>query len=127
MKKVVWDRLGIAFSSACVFHCVVVAFLPVIFPLAYKYAHATWIHYLIAPTILLTSPLAFIPGYRKHGLTWIISCAGAGLLLIVLGLLMEEKVSDQISHGISIIGSLFLVFAHLKNLQHSGRHQHCCQ
>jgi hypothetical protein len=28
------------------------------------------------------------------------------------------------SHGISIFGSLFLVFAHAKNIQHSHRHRH---
>jgi hypothetical protein len=126
MKKVVWDRLGIAFSSACVIHCIMVAFLPLFFPVVYQYTHATWIHYLVGTTILFTSPLAFVPGYRKHGLTWIVSTAMLGLLLVFSGVLLENKVSDQMSHGVSILGSLFLVFAHFKNLQHSHRHQHQC-
>jgi hypothetical protein len=50
-----------------------------------------------------------------------------GLLLVILSVIIEGKVSDQLSHGISICGSLFLVFAHAKNIQHSHRHvQHPC-
>jgi len=129
MKKVVWDRLGIAFSSACVVHCILVAFLPLFFPVISTYTHSTWVHIVVAGIILFTSPLAFIPGFRKHGLTWIIATALMGLLLVFMGILMEDQVSDQASHGISIIGSLFLVFAHGKNIQHSHRHVHtasCC-
>ncbi len=133
MKKVFWDRLGIVFSSACLIHCVIVAFLPLFFPILKTYAHASWIHIVVATIIIFTSPMAFIPGYRKHGMTWIMITALMGLMLVFMGILLEDKVSDQISHGISICGSLFLVFAHAKNLQHShrkthqkGQPQQCC-
>ncbi|HXH32095.1 MAG TPA: MerC domain-containing protein [Bacteriovoracaceae bacterium] len=125
MKKV-WDRLGIAFSSACVVHCIMVAFLPFFFPAISVYTHSTWVHVIVGIIILFTSPLAFIPGYRKHGLTWIIGVAFSGLFLILLGILLEEQVSEQVSHGVSILGSLILVVAHVKNIQHSHRHQHQC-
>ena len=126
MKKIVWDRLGIAFSSACVVHCIMVAFLPLFFPVISAYTHSTWVHIVVGFIILFTSPLAFIPGYRKHGLSWIIASALVGLALVFMGIILEERVTDQVSHGISIIGSLFLVFAHGKNIQHSHRHQHQC-
>lgn len=125
MKKV-WDRLGIAISSACVVHCLIVAFLPLIFPALSVYTHLSWIHVVVGVAILFTTPLAFLPGYRKHGLTWIMSVALCGIILIATGMLMEEKVSEQMSHGVAIMGSLFLVFAHAKNIQHSHRHQHQC-
>lgn len=125
MKKV-WDRLGIAFSSACVVHCILVAFLPVIFPAISAYTHSTWIHIVVGVIILFTSPLAFIPGLKKHGLTWILATAISGLFFILLGILLEGHVSDQASHGVSIFGSIILVFAHVKNLQHSHRHHHQC-
>jgi hypothetical protein len=126
MKKVIWDRLGIAFSSACVVHCLMVAFVPLFFPLIIEYTHSAWVHIVVLVTMLFTTPLAFVPGYKKHGLTWIMKTAIMGLLVVFLGILMEDKVSDQISHGISICGSLFIVFAHAKNLQHSHRHHHQC-
>ncbi len=125
MKKV-WDRLGITFSTACVVHCVVVAFLPLFFPAISLFSHSSWIHIAVGIIILLTSPLAFVPGYKKHGLTWILGTAGTGLFFILMGVLLEEKVTDQMSHGVSILGSLCLVFAHAKNLQHSSRHHHQC-
>lgn len=125
MKKV-WDRVGITLSSACVVHCIAVAFLPLIFPALEAYTHKTWIHMVVAIVILLTSPLAFIPGYKKHGLTWIIGTAFSGLFLILASIILENHFSDQIAHLISIGGSLMLVFAHVKNLQHSHRHHHQC-
>jgi hypothetical protein len=127
MKKVVWDRLGIAFSSACVVHCIMVAFLPFFLPVISQYTHSSWIHFIVLITMLFTTPFAFVPGYKKHGLTWILAMALIGLLLVILSVIIEGKVSDQLSHGISICGSLFLVFAHAKNIQHSHRHvQHPC-
>ena len=127
MKKVVWDRLGIAFSSACVVHCIMVAFLPFFLPVISQYTHSSWIHFIVLITMLVTTPFAFVPGYKKHGLTWILAIALIGLLLVILSVIIEGKVSDQLSHGISICGSLFLVFAHAKNIQHSHRHvQHPC-
>ena len=127
MKKVVWDRLGIAFSSACVVHCIMVAFLPFFLPVISQYTHSSWIHFIVLITMLVTTPFAFVPGYKKHGLTWILAMALIGLLLVILSVIIEGKVSDQLSHGISICGSLFLVFAHAKNIQHSHRHvQHPC-
>jgi len=124
MKKVVWDRLGIAFSSACVVHCIIVAFVPLFLPVLSQYTHSSWVHLFVLATMLITTPFAFVPGYKKHGLTWILTTALTGLLLVFLGLVVEEKVSDQISHGISIMGSVFLVIAHAKNIQHSRRHRH---
>jgi hypothetical protein len=125
MKKV-WDRLGIAFSTACVAHCLLVAFLPILLPALTAYTHSSWIHVIFGFVILLTSPMAFIPGYKKHGLTWILKLAMTGLSLICLGLLLEGQTHDQVSHGVSILGSIVLVFSHVKNLQHSARHKHQC-
>lgn len=124
--KKIWDRIGIVFSSACVLHCILVAFLPIFFPAVAIYTHSSWVHIIVGITILMTSPLAFVPGYRKHGLSWIIKTAISGLILILLGVLLEGQTSDQLSHGISIFGSLTLVFSHAKNLQHSHRHHQCC-
>jgi hypothetical protein len=98
MKKV-WDRVGIAFSSACVLHCLAVAFLPFFFPALKAFTHQTWVH---------------------------IATALTGLLLVFSGILLERIVTDQISHGVSIVGSLMLVYAHAKNLLHTHRHHHQC-
>lgn len=130
MKKV-WDKLGIAFSSACVVHCIMVAFIPLFVPALAQISHQPWVHVSVGFSILFTSPMAFVPGFKKHGLTWIMALAGAGLSLILLGMILEKTIdSEQVSHGISIAGSVLLVFAHYKNLRHSHRrghrHRHQC-
>jgi hypothetical protein len=125
--KKIWDRLGIAFSSACVVHCVLVAFLPLFFPAISEFTHRPWVHLTVGFSILFTSPLAFVPGFRKHGLTWIVAMAITGLFFILMGMVLERIIhSEQISHGLSILGSVILVMAHAKNIQHSHSHQHQC-
>jgi hypothetical protein len=109
-----------------VVHCFIVAFLPLFIPALSLYTHFIWVHIVVAISILFTTPLAFLPGLKKHGLTWIIGVAMIGIFFIFLGFVMDEKYSEQVTHGISILGSLCLVFAHYKNLQHSRRHLHQC-
>jgi MerC mercury resistance protein len=125
MKKG-WDRLGIAFSSVCIIHCIVVAFLPLFIPALAAVTHQPWVHAMVGTTVLFTTPLAFVPGYKKHGLNWIIVLAFFGLVLILGGYLAEDFTTEQVSHGISIVGSLMLVSAHWKNIQHGHRHHHQC-
>jgi len=126
MKKV-WDQMGITISSICVIHCVVVAFIPLIIPAFAFYAHNPWVHIVTGLLVLFTTPLAFIPGLKKHGLNWIMLIALLGLFLMVLGISAEKlQYSELLSHGISILGSLCLVFAHIKNIQHSRKHHHQC-
>jgi len=76
--------------------------------------------------ILIVSPIAFIPGLKKHGLSWILITALSGLVFIFAGLMTEGKLSDLSSHLISILGSLQLVFAHVMNLKHSRKFQNQC-
>jgi len=126
MKKV-WDQMGITISSICVIHCLVVAFIPLIVPAFSFYAHNPWVHIITGLVVLFTTLLAFIPGLKKHGLNWILVTAVLGLILIILGIAAENfQFSEPLSHGISILGSLFLVFAHVKNIQHSRKHHHQC-
>ncbi len=85
------------------------------------------VHVVVGIIILMTSPLAFIPGYKKHGLSWIMISALTGLVFILSGILIEGWLSEQFSHGISIMGSIVLVFSHVKNIQHSNRYKNeCC-
>lgn len=125
MKKI-WDRLGITFSSLCVVHCILVAFIPLIFPALHYFVHLDWIHGAVAASLLITTPMAFYPGFKKHGLTWILILASFGVIVILSGMILENKTTEVISHSVSIIGSLLLVAAHLKNLKHSRKHHHQC-
>jgi hypothetical protein len=122
MKKA-WDKIGIALSSLCIVHCIGLAILPALLP-AVEHLGIEF-HLGMAVLIMITSPLAFIPGYKKHGISMVIMWAMAGLALILLGTFMETKFPEWISHSVTISGSITLVYAHYLNIKHS-RHHHCC-
>ncbi|MFY7992210.1 MAG: MerC domain-containing protein [Bacteriovoracaceae bacterium] len=122
MKKA-WDKIGIALSSLCIVHCIGLAILPALLP---TLGHlGIEFHLFMSILILVTSPLAFIPGYKKHGVSMVIMWAMAGLSMILLGTFMEEKFPEWLSHSVTIVGSITLVYAHFLNIKHS-RHNHCC-
>jgi len=122
MKKA-WDKIGITLSSLCIVHCIGLAILPVLLPAVGHFGIG--FHLSMSFLILLTAPLAFIPGYKKHGLSMVIMWAIMGLTLVLLGTFMEEKFAEWLSHSVTIAGSITLVYAHYLNIKHS-RHHHCC-
>lgn len=124
-NKKPWDRLGILLSSACLIHCVAVVFLPLLIPALALFVHTPWVHRVFAVFILVITPMAFIPGYRRHGLNRIIIQAYIGVGLILLGVFTDGLLSEEVSHGLSILGSLNLVMAHVQNIRHSHRAR-CC-
>lgn len=120
-----WDKLGIALSSACLVHCILVFLLPLLVPTLAFFIHTPWMHRFFAAFILIVTPLAFIPGYRRHGMRRVMVQAYLGIGFILLGIFLDGFTSEVFSHGISIVGSIMLVFAHVQNIRHS-RHRHCC-
>ncbi len=125
MKKL-WDKWGIALSSVCILHCFAVVFIPLLLPALNLVTHSPWFHRIFAVLIIFTTPLAFIPGYRRHGLHRVLAFALIGVSLILLGVFLDGSVEEWLSHGISIVGSVLLVSAHIFNLRHAQKHKHCC-
>jgi hypothetical protein len=125
MKKV-WDKLGIALSTICLAHCVVVVVLPLLLPALGTFFHSPWIHQTFAGLVLIITPMAFMPGYRRHGLSRVLVMAWTGVALVLAGVLSDGKLPEITSHSLSIMGSGFLVTAHLLNLRHSRKAASCC-
>ncbi len=125
MRKI-WDKWGIALSAACLVHCFAVVFLPLMLPAIELMVHSPWIHRVFALLVIITIPLAFVPGYKRHGVHSVLVTALAGLVLILTGVFLDGATDEYISHGISIVGSFLLVWAHLMNIRHSQKHKHCC-
>ena len=135
MKKQ-WDIWGIALSTACVIHCFAVVLLPLLLPAVEIFVHNGWFHRIFATLVVITTPLAFIPGYRRHKLQRVLISAVAGLTLVILGTFLDGQLNEVFTHGISISGSLLLVSAHVFNIRYSRqfhpvRHKHsntenCC-
>jgi len=135
MKKQ-WDKWGIVLSTACIIHCFAVVILPLMLPAVEMFVHSPWVHRIFAALVITTTPLAFIPGYRQHRLQYVLFTAVAGLFMILSGVFLDGRIDEALSHGISIVGSILLVSAHVLNLRYSRRfhpvrHKHsntnnCC-
>ena len=120
-----WDKWGIALSGACLIHCVAVFALPLLLPTLNMFVHTPWIHRVFAVFILFVTPMAFVPGYRRHGVSAVLALAVLGVAGILLGVLMDRLVPESLSHGLSIAGSMCLIGAHIQNIRHSHRAR-CC-
>ncbi len=124
LKPSRWDRIGLAVSSVCVAHClllpVLVSTLP-LWPLA-EALHG-WLHPVFALLLVPTTVAAAVYGYRKHGRWGIVALLGVGLLVIlVAGVLGHAAPGAFAETSVTLGGSGLLVAGHWRNW-HADR---CC-
>jgi hypothetical protein len=124
MKKI-WDKLGIVVSATCAVHCLVVGMLPFALPLLDSFFHSPLFHILFVVMVVVITPMAFGHHFQRHGFSYVINLALAGVAGIIMGAALEPVSSELVSHGVSMFGSFFLVFAHVLNLRHQRKHKHC--
>lgn len=122
MKKK-WDKFGITLSSLCLVHCICIVFLPLIFPVLVSLIHNIWVHIIFILFVVGLFPLAFIPGYRTHKSRMVLATAFVATIFLLSGILTEAYVSELMSHGLSIIGSVLIMIAHFQNIRLQKR---CC-
>ena len=122
--KNTWDKLGIFLSGLCFIHCIVFAVLPLLFPALLGFVENDFTHHILGTVIILTSPFAFIPGLKKHGLTWILLLGVFALTLIVIGSFFEHSLSFNGDY-LTFPGSGLLIMAHTLNILHAKKSK-CC-
>lgn len=118
-----WDKFGISLSSLCLIHCFSIVLLPLVFPFLITYIHNIWIHIIFALIVVGLFPLAFLPGYRLHKSIAVLATAFVAMGFLLAGIVTEDKVSDWISHALSITGSVLIVTAHILNIRLQKK---CC-
>ena len=109
------DKLAMSLSAACVIHCL---FAPTLIIFAYSFlsfsVESELIHYIILAIALPLSSLALILGYKNHNAFSFLVIGITGLSLLVLALLLGEGISEKV---LTVIGSLTVAYAHLRNHQ----------
>ena len=109
------DKLAISLSTACVIHCL---FAPTIIIFAYSFlsfsVESELIHYIILGMALPISALALALGYKNHKVMSFLIIGVIGLSLLVLAVLLGEGTSEKV---LTVIGSLTVGYAHLRNHQ----------
>ncbi len=121
------NKIGIALSSLCLVHCLLLPLVLLIFPFVEDYQpeflHGHF-HELIFLPILLVSGLAFIPPYLKNRKKRLIILPGIGISLLVIESTTHllGEITPTVETVIKLFASTLLIYSHLFNIKHSS----CC-
>ncbi len=123
-KKSIWDKLGIALSGLCAIHCIGVSALIIAFPALQDFLADSILHKLALLSVTATAFFAFYPSYKKHKQKSVLILALIGIALLAVSILTGDTLHEH-SHNhyhleeffISLLGSAFLIAAHIKNMK----------
>lgn len=119
-----WDRAGVVGSFVCVSHCIATPFLAATLPILAVTEKAT--HIGLTVVLMLIGLLAFLPGYRLHSKPQLALVAAIGFAMLVLAVLIPEALaSEALETGLTVVGGLLLITAHLSNTYYCRRCRIC--
>lgn len=114
------DRSAIFLSSLCVVHCLVLPVVLIILPTLSSLAYFSderfhvWMLFGVIPISVFA--LAF--GYLHHKSYRVVAVASMGIMILLLATLFGHDALGHTGEIIaSVIGSLFIAFAHIQNLR----------
>lgn len=107
------DTLGIAASSVCAAHCILLPLAVALLPgVLARFVAGPWVHGGLACVVVVTSLAAFIPGWLKHGEARVWRWALAGLGCVLAARFEAEGAAEMV---LTTIGSVLLIVAHRLN------------
>lgn len=75
-----------------------------------------WTHKVWAFALLTVAPLAFVPGYLRHGRKAVPALVAVGLLLVLFAVFtVHHKLGEQWEDPLTGLGSITLIAAHMTN------------
>jgi hypothetical protein len=112
-----WDYTGMALSSLCMVHCVVLQMFVLVFPLVELGLLAgEGAHQLLVALMLPIAALAVLPGYRQHKKKRVLAGMGLGLcLLLAAGFGEWEARGEAWEVALTLLGGGFLATSHWLN------------
>ena len=123
MLNKIWDKIGICASGLCLIHCLATPILLLLMPgFQFSEVYDEHIHELFAVVVVSSIMFAVYPNCRKHGHNDIIFIALTGVVLILISTFFHD-LPIAISHTITILGSITLITAHIRNMK--VRHGKC--
>ena len=122
-----WDTFGMAASSLCAVHCMVMPLLLLALPaFSFEFLEGPAVHRLLAVGVLAFCLLALVPGFVKHRNKWILGGMLAGLTLVVYSSFGEIGALEV---PIISLGNAILITTHFFNrkmLHMRSKHHNCC-
>jgi hypothetical protein len=108
------DRLAIALSGACIFHCLALPIVTALLPIFPHSAHNEWVHWAFLAGAIPASIFSLRHIRHSQVLTKTLRTGAAfGLTLLALGALGWP--SRDLEMPISVAGGLILAVVHLVN------------
>ena len=112
------DKLAISLSAVCVLHCL---FMPSFLILSSWFAAFSidneFIHYAILIVAIPVSAFALIRGFKNHKKLSYFVNGFFGLSLLVFAVLAAGITGEIGEKSLTVLGSLFVIYAHFKNHQ----------
>ncbi|MEC9392236.1 MAG: MerC domain-containing protein [Pseudomonadota bacterium] len=113
------DTLAISLSFLCVVHCLFIPSFIILAPsfLAFSFNNEL-IHYLILVLAIPISLYALISGYKVHKKISFLFLGLLGLSILLLAVIYGEIIFGEFGEkGLTLLGSIIVVFSHFKNLK----------
>lgn len=117
-SKSKWDIAGVFLSAVCVFHCLAVPIILLLFPVwGNNFMPAEdMTHSVLLAFILGISGVAFVSGYRVHGQMAPVLWMAAGVLIVIFATFFVHTHLGHFWEPVfAILGSLALIRAHILN------------
>ena len=113
------DKLAISFSALCAIHCLVLPLLIIFLPsIASLGLNQEAFHGWMVAAVIPTSLYALTIGCTKHDNFSVASYGSIGLLILLAAFLFGEHVLGELGEkGLTLIGTIIIALAHLKNYQ----------
>ena len=112
------DKLAISLSTICVLHCL---FMPSFLILSSWFVSFSlnneFVHYSILFAAVPVSTYALMKGYLNHEKLSYFLFGISGLLVLVFAVLTTSIFGETGEKSLTVLGSLFVIYAHYKNHQ----------
>ena len=117
LSRINWDIVGIGTSTLCLIHCVL---LPIILAFSPTLVHIIpgdeGVHRALAYLLAAVGLIAFWSGYKIHRQKLVLLLMSIGILGVTVGAYADSLLpSHRLEVLITLVGSSFLIVAHLLN------------
>lgn len=120
-----WDKLGIFLSSLCAIHCLVTPLLVLALPVMGEFFEQEWVHLTMALFVVPVGLFAFWSGYKHHHQSKVFALGVLGLSMVGGASLAPHEWVEFWGHDmVTILGSMFLIIAHVLNRRACLCHKH---
>lgn len=127
------DKIAIGLSFSCTLHCLLVPMLLFLFPSLTGSAFVgEQVHRTLLFVAVPISLLALTYGCKVHRKVLIGAVGGAGLLILSWTAFFGHEFFEKHQLGeygeslFTLVGTLLMIFSHLKNLHFCRQDKHCC-